>query len=172
MSTGCSPAPLRNRVQSRLDQLKPKVMWAPWSKSLKSEPSVTSNWIRCTNIENNIFTSCNFFLVLFICLCEAHILTEFHCSQLCFSSLCWFEGAVSHGIERLIHWELKPLTSPHDKLSCCEGSVHLLAVHNVTHCTIYVCLFFLCPGCDLSYSRLPVNIDCKPSTVAVCCNII
>lgn len=63
--TGCSPEPLRNRVQSRLDLLKPKVMWAPSSKSPKSKPSVTSNWIRCTNMENNVFTSCNFSLVLY-----------------------------------------------------------------------------------------------------------
>lgn len=65
VSTGCSPEPLRNRVQSRLDLLKPKVTWAPPSKSPKSKPSVTSNWIRCTNIENNVFTSCNFSLVLY-----------------------------------------------------------------------------------------------------------
>ncbi|KAM7378396.1 hypothetical protein PAMA_013346 [Pampus argenteus] len=43
VSTGCSPEPLRNRVQSRLDLLKPKVTWAPPSKSHKSKPSVTSN---------------------------------------------------------------------------------------------------------------------------------
>lgn len=34
VSTGGSPEPLSNRVQSRLDLLKPKVKWAPVSKSL------------------------------------------------------------------------------------------------------------------------------------------
>lgn len=36
--TGCSPEPLRNRVQSRLDLLKPKVTRAP--PSLVQEPQI------------------------------------------------------------------------------------------------------------------------------------
>lgn len=43
VSTGCSPEPLRNRVQSRLDLLKPKVTWAPGSKIPESKPSLSSN---------------------------------------------------------------------------------------------------------------------------------
>lgn len=52
MATGSSPEPLRNRVQSRLHLLKPKVTSGPpfLSEDLRIQKLLdTSNWIRRTN---------------------------------------------------------------------------------------------------------------------------
>lgn len=80
MATGSSPEPLRNRVQSRLHLLKPKVTSGPpfLSEDLNKLNQKNKHWEG--GQKKKSFTSCNFCLsiVSFISSLRVHISTDFH----------------------------------------------------------------------------------------------